>query len=496
MFKIRSRLSWQTFSNLAAVRKPDGRGVQHLSRTKTLSAALFLVFAAACGRQAPEAQEPQAVPVALQTLEPATVIDSTEFVGSLEAQERVQVAPRVDGRIVSIAVEEGEPVSRGQLLVQLQLEREQATVNARTSEINAQRANLRNAEAQLRAAEAEREQTAAEVEQRRAELASAEADLQGTAADLELAQSELERTEFLVEEGAQAQQQLDQRTRDRTTAASARNSAQKVRDSAQGALNAAAQSLRAAQQRVEAARATVEQERANLSQAVAEREVSEQDLQFNRIVAPIAGIVGDILPKAGDYVESGEEITSLIQNNVLSLNINVPLQEAPRLRVGLPVEIIDNQGEVATRGEISFVSPRVNQNAQAVLAKATFSNNGSLRDDQFVRARVIWDQEPGVLVPTTSIFRIGGQDFVFVAEQQEVEPEAEAPNSETTKTDPTNEASTQLVAQQQVVELGDIQGQKYQVISGVEAGDRVVVSGILNLSDGVPITEEALQSEN
>ena len=409
-----------------------------------------LLFTSACSTGEPEAQQPQAVPVKLQTLEQATVIDSSEFVGTLEAQKRVAIAPRVAGRIVDIAVAEGDRVAQGQLIVQLQLEREQAQVSARVSDVNAQRAALKNAEAQLSTAEAERVSAAAEVE---------------------LQNEEFGRTRFLVAQGAQAGQQLDQVRRDRETAIA---------------------SLNAAQRRIEAARATVEQERAALSEAQAQRTVSEQELQYNRVVAPITGTVGEIIPKPGDYVNAGDEIATLTQNDVLNLNINIPIEDAPQLRVGLPVNIINPQGEVDATGQISFISPTVNQ-SQTVLAKASFSNDGSLRDEQFVKANLIWDQEPGVLVPTTSISRIGGESFVFVATQTSAqEPSDEA----TAKTDSSESSEPQLVAQQKVVQLGDIQGQNYQVVSGVEAGERVVVSGILNLSDGTPITEEAITSEN
>ena len=467
--------------------------VIQFSSQRLLGAALFLsLLTSACGRQEPEAQAPPPVSVELQTLEESTVVNSNRFVGTLEATQRVLVAPRVDGRITKIAVSEGAQVDQGQLLVQLQLEREQAEVNARTSEINAQRANLRNAEAQLRAAQAERDRVAAEIESRRAEIASAQAELQSRVADvqsrqadLELAQSEFERSEFLVQEGAQAQQSLDQRTRDRAAAVAQRNSAREVqvsarsaRDAARSSLAATQQSLTAAEQQVEAARATVEQEQANLAQAEAQRNVSEQDLSFNRVAAPISGVVGDITPKVGDYVSAGQEITTLIQNDALNLNINVPIEDASRLRTGLPVEIVNQGGEVEATGRISFVSPTVGQNAQTILAKATFDNNGSLRNEQFVQARVIWESKPGVLVPTEAITRIGGQSFVYVAQEQESE-----------------EGETMQVAKQRAVELGDIQGQNYQVVSGVQAGDELVVSGIQNLSDGAQISQETVTSE-
>ena len=46
------------------------------------------------------------------------------------------------------------------------------------------------------------------------------------------------------------------------------------------------------------------------------------------------------------------------------------------------------------------------------------------------------------------------------------------------------------MAKQKVIQLGDIQGQSYQVLSGLEPGDLLITSGILNLTDGVPVTNE------
>lgn len=462
--------------------------------SKLLGAALLIGYlCSACSSNETEAQgPPPAVSVEIAQVEQDTLIDSSEFVGNLEAQRRVLVAPRVEGRIVNIEVQEGERVNQGQLLVQLQLDRERAEVNAQTSAIDAQRATLRNVQAEVRALASERDQAAAEVEQRRADLATAEAnlqsrisDLQSNEANLSLAQSEFERYTFLIEEGVETQQQLDQRRRDLDTAVAERDSARRVRDAAVGSrnaarssLNAAIEALNAARQRVEAAEATVEQEQAALNQAQSQRAVSEEELRYNQIFSPINGIVGDILPREGDYVEAGAEITTLTQNNLMNLNINVPIEYESQLRVGLPVEIVDQEGKASVTGQISFVSPTVVQDAQTVLAKATFSNDGRLRDDQFVRARVIWEQKPGVLVPTDSVTRIGGQNFVFVAEEQKTE-----------------DGKSTEVAKQKTVQLGDIQGQNYQVTSGLEPGARLIVSGVQTLSDGTPVTAESVKSE-
>ncbi|MDJ0692022.1 MAG: efflux RND transporter periplasmic adaptor subunit [Xenococcaceae cyanobacterium MO_188.B32] len=435
-------------------------------RQKLLGTVILIsCLTSACGESAPQASEPQAISVKLEEIETATIQESDRFVGSLEAKQRVILAPRVDGRIIGIAVSEGDRVKQGQLIIQLQQTREQEEVNAAISNVNIQRANLTNAEAALKVAEAEVASAKAAVEQRKADLREEEADL-------ELAKANLERIKFLVAEGAESKQILDNRIRDL-------NAAIAQRDALKEAVNSSQKTLMAAQARVRAAASAVDREKAGLDRAQAQAGVASQNLDFNRLVAPIDGVVGNIIPKVGDYVDTGDELTTITQNDTLDLNINVPIERSSQLKIGLPVEIINGQGKNNITGKISFISPRVNRREQAILAKATFSNNGSLKDNQFVRARVIWEDEPGVLIPTEAISRIGGQNFVFVAEEQKSE-----------------DGTVALVAKQKPVVLGNIQGQSYQVISGVETGEQLVVSGILNLFDGVPIAAESLTSSH
>ena len=428
--------------------------------SSTLSVSLLFLVLTGCGKQQPEAKDPPpAVPVEVKNLDENSIRSSSEFVGNLEANQRVALAPRVDGRIIEIAVQEGDAVKQGDLIVELQLGREQGEVEAAQSEVSIQRANVSNAEAELRAAEAEVASAEADVEQSRA-------DLREQQAELELARTNMERSEFLVKEGAQSRQILDDRTRDI-------NAAEAQADALRAALNSSQKALGAARERVASARAAIAGQQAALKQAESRVGIATENLDFNRITAPIDGIVGDIQPKVGDYVESGEQITSITKDETFELNVGVPLEQASRLKLGLPVEIIDGKGEALAKGNINFISPRTDRSSQAVLVKAAFDNNGRLKDDSFARARIIWSQEPGVLIPTTAVSRLAGESFVFVAVEKEQE-----------------DGSTALVAEQRRVELGDIQGQSYQVISGVDPGDRIITSGILNLADGTPIELE------
>ncbi len=221
-----------------------------------------------------------------------------------------------------------------------------------------------------------------------------------------------------------------------------------------------------------AARATIDQQNSTLQQAQANVSVQSEGLKETRLTAPIAGVVGDLSVKLGDYVQAGDTLTTIIQNDTLDLRLSVPVERSSQLRVGLPIQLTDGKtNQVLVTGSISFVSPQVNTNSQAILAKATFPNPESLlRDGQFVRSKVIWERSPGVAIPTTAISRVAGQSFVFVAQQQE---------------------QSQLIARQKPVKLGDIQGNNYRVLEGVQPGEKIIVSGLMNLSDGAAIKPES-----
>ncbi len=406
----------------------------------------FALWRAIAGRGGSEMQGAQAIPVKMERLQEESIEDSTEFVGTLDSQAGVSLQSEADGRVTQIYVTSGEQVQAGDPIVQLSAERSQSDYNAALSSVTAANAGQTAAEAQLRAAL-----------ERRAQLE----------ADLELQENDYARTATLVERGALAQEQLDEVVRDRAVA--------------QAALNSAIQEIQALSASRDQASATLEQANANAN-------AIQQDLLDKTVTAPVAGTVGDIPIKLGDYVTTSSQLATITQNSDLDLEIAVDIGNSSRLRTGLPVELtLAGQENVIATGTLTFVSPTTDTNTQTVLAKARFSTpTQPLQDNQRLTVRVIWDERPGILIPTTAVSRLGGQTFVFVP--GEPEPPAEggaetAPPAEADGPPPT-------VAKLKAVELGDLQDNEYQVVEGLNAGDTVITSGLLNLRDGVPIERQ------
>jgi RND family efflux transporter MFP subunit len=473
-------------------------------RRKKLITTVIIVslLGSACQNQEPKAQTPQqAMRVRLQEIASETIVDSSEYVGALEAKQRVNLAPKINGRIVKIFLQEGDTVTKGQLIAELEPTKEEEEVNAATSQVSAAMAEFNRTEAELIQREAERGSASGVVDTRRADVAGAQADLENARANLQsaeaevedakaqlqLAQVEYDRSKNLLGQGVVAQQDFDFKERDLKITQAQLQVKLKQRDAArasvlaaqtsvqanQGSLKSAIDNLRAAQKRVDAARALVDQAKASIGAAQGQKGSIEQDLLYNRIQAPISGILGDFnKKKIGDYLQTGENFTTITDNQEFNLNVSIPIEYRERIRLGLPVETLNSDGTVGVKGEVTYISPLVDQNAQAVLVKMTFRNDGTLRDQQYVKVRIIWEQKPGILIPAIAVSSIGQQKFVFVAQEE------------------TQKGKNTLVAKQIPVTVGNIQGQSYQVLSGIQPGDKIALNKILELKDGRPIVEE------
>ncbi len=194
---------------------------------------------------------------------------------------------------------------------------------------------------------------------------------------------------------------------------------------------------------------------------------SRTDLAYYRVTAPTGGIVGDIPVREGDRVTKSTLLTTVDANVGLEVYLNVPVHQAPNLKQGLAVRLVDETGAPLAEEKISFISPSVDTQTQTVLVKTPVTVPGNLRTDQYVRAQVIWSMEPGLTIPLTSVTRINGQWFAFVAEP--------------------GEGGKGLIARQRTVQLGPVVGNNYTVIGGLKAGEKLIAEGIQKIRDGAPV---------
>jgi RND family efflux transporter MFP subunit len=200
--------------------------------------------------------------------------------------------------------------------------------------------------------------------------------------------------------------------------------------------------------------------------AKAQTKTQSEQLAYYDIRAPFAGIVGDIPVHLGDYVSTTTILTTVDENADLEAYIYVPTERSAQVKIGLPVDLLDESGTVLAHSNLYFVSPEVDNDLQGILAKAPVPKTSErLRNGQIVNARITWSTAQTATVPVLAVTRIGGQSFVYVA----------APRG------------PGYSAHQVLVTLGEPVGNLYPVLAGLRTGDKVILSGIQFLQEGVPV---------
>ncbi|HKD81797.1 MAG TPA: efflux RND transporter periplasmic adaptor subunit [Candidatus Angelobacter sp.] len=203
-----------------------------------------------------------------------------------------------------------------------------------------------------------------------------------------------------------------------------------------------------------------------------EASIREQQVQLHyyTVRAPSSGIIGDIPVHVGDHVTSQTVLTTLDPGGALEAYINVPAEKSSQLRMGMPVDLVDDSGKPLVRTRISFISPHVDTDSQTLLVKTQVPNSGHMfRNAQQVDARVVWSEKQAPVIPLTAVTRLSGKMFAFVAESQ----------------------GQQAVARQRVIQVGDLIGNDYVVLDGIKAGDKIIVSNVQMLADGMPVVPQS-----
>ncbi|HST79346.1 MAG TPA: efflux RND transporter periplasmic adaptor subunit [Verrucomicrobiae bacterium] len=193
-------------------------------------------------------------------------------------------------------------------------------------------------------------------------------------------------------------------------------------------------------------------------------------LRYYTVNAPTTGVIGDIPVKVGDHVTNQTQLTTLDRGGELEAYVYIPSEKSGSVRLGMPVELLDDAGNVTARSKISFISPRVDTDSQTLLVKTQVPNAGSkFRNAQQVHARVVWSERQAPMIPVTAVSRLSGKLFAFVAEGN----------------------GQQSVARQRTIDVGDLVGNDYVVLGGIKPGDKVIVSNVQMLVDGMPVIPQS-----
>ncbi|MBI3975161.1 MAG: efflux RND transporter periplasmic adaptor subunit [Armatimonadetes bacterium] len=420
------------------------------------------------------------------TVTRGNLIVSVSASGSIRPVAEVEVRSRATGVVLAVLVGEGQRVTAGQVLVQI--DDPDAAAAVRTA-----RGSLEAAVARLRQAEAERTsqaaQDAAQVRQAQAALAAARARLaqvlagsraeevaqaeqavRVAEADLAFAQRDFERGQQLFRDGFISQQQLDQaKTKLDQAQAQHRSAVERLNLVKAGATAAQVAEARAAVQQAEA---TLQQARARaLEDPVRRQEIAAARAQVNQarttvanaeahvaetqIKAPVAGVVVRRSVEVGQSVigssSGGTPVLTLAVDHPVQAKVMVDEADVAQVRAGLPAELrAEGLPGEAFRGTVQAVSPNaqtVNNVVQYEVTVRVDDSRRLLRFGMTVEAEFILIQREGVLLVPREAVRGEQAKAVMIVEGERLIP--------------------------RLVRVGGTDGRQAEIVEGVREGEVV-----------------------
>jgi RND family efflux transporter MFP subunit len=338
----------------------------------------------ACSSEKKQAQvAPETVrDLAVLAVQPSTVPDYLEAVGTLRAAQSSQLASQVMGNVMQINVREGDQVRRGQVL---------ATID----------------DAQPRAA----------LERAQAAVTAAEHQAIAAEADCGLAQATLKRYQSLYEKKSASPQEFDE---------------VKARE-------------KSAMARLDMARSGHVQAKAALAQA-------RTMFEYTRVRAPFDGVVTEKRADPGTLASPGMPLLTVEAAGRLRLEASVDESAIATVKLGAMVPItVDAVGLQEFTGKVVQIVPTADSASRTFIVKIEMPANPVLRSGLFGRARLARGQRESLLVPRTAVIDRGQLQGVYVLDKDKI-------------------------AGLRYVTLGKAAGERVEVVSGLETGERIVAA--------------------
>jgi multidrug efflux pump subunit AcrA (membrane-fusion protein) len=413
--------------------------LQLCSLSLVLSSLLF--FAASCGGSkanvrngdANTAAEPAAVEITTATAITRELPQFFEATGSLTGDEQTDVSPSIAGKVVTINVDLGSYVKRGQTIVRLDDVDAKLRVQQAQAQIDQMKAALRQAEEKVGIRPGQAFDVNKLPEVRNARVA------------LELAEKNLRRSEKLIESGDISRSVYDQQKAQRD----------QLKEQYDAALSLARQNY-----------AAVMTARANVANAESQLNLALRSQSYANVYSPIDGYVADRPADLGEYVSTTTKVATIVKINPLRLRIDIPEQAIPTVSLGQSVSVTTSSWPDRNfSGRIARISPNVTPTSRTLTVEAEIQNPGGvLKPGQFATVRILQSRAaPAVLVPARAVRTESGVSRVFVIKDGK--------------------------AQERQVQVGQTEGDLVEIKNGVTENENVATSNIEQLSDGMVIKQ-------
>lgn len=218
--------------------------------------------------------------------------------------------------------------------------------------------------------------------------------------------------------------------------------------------------------------------RADLASAEADEGLARLDLSYTTVKAPFSGRITARRVNVGQNLSVGTELFALADLRPLLGRVHVPAKEFARLQAEQPVELVLDSDGSRLAGRIKLVSPVIDPASGTI--KLTIEVDDyppATRPGDFAQVRVVTERREGVLlVPREAVLADKGESVVFVV--------------------PAPAAGAEPAAERRLVETGFTDDERAQVVSGLAAGEQVVVRGQRSLKHGAAVKVLAADAVN
>ena len=352
-------------------------------KTKTvliISVVLLILLQFGCGSGSETAKKEGGAAEVLNVPKMKVTLGSVdnyyEATGTVQAKTTTQVSSNIMGRITSLPFSEGDTVSRGQVLIQIDNSENQTRYDKAYAGLKEARAALieidRNADAATAAV--------------------------GTAeANKDLAEKTFGRIKQLYDRGSATGQEFDE---------------------AQSRVRTAGTELERAKASVEAIRSKKKQVEARIEQAQADIASTKVYAGYAKITSPVSGVIVKKLAEQGAIASPGQPILSIEDNSRYRLEADVETSRAGQIRVGQRVNVrIDALGS-DTFGTVSEILPAADPSSRTVTVKIDLPSDPALRSGLYGLARFPLAGKEAISVPETALVKRGQLTGVYVVSSE------------------------------------------------------------------------------
>lgn len=480
-----------------------------MSKTKNSSHRAFVIAGAVVilgvgamltlrGGNATENKTEKVEPISVQTVTAAqqAIPDEVWATGTVAPVAEAKLAPRIMSTVSAVYVKEGDHVRAGQVLARLEAKDLAAQVASANAAVNSAesmrekastgvelqaaqtRANIANAEAALEIAK--QQLSMVKEGPRRQEKVQSQLAVVQAEAQFKNAETELNRMTRLYDQGVIAKQRLEGvQTQYDVAKAQLGIAKQQAEMSGEGSrsqdIQAAKERVKQAEQSLRLAKAAsiqnkmaVRESQASasmVSQAKAGRNSTQVMLGYATLTAPISGVVTARFVDPGDTASPGVPVLVVEDDSVYRLEATVASKDVGDITKGMTVGLELGAGKRTGSGRVAVVVPAGDPGTRKFTVKVDVPKSLKPISGDFGRVSFPVGYAKGILIPESAIHDEGGIINVYVV----------GPNNRT---------------DMRIVRVGKRAPGKVEIITGLQAGDRVITKSSGSLADDVPIVTE------